>query len=93
MSEEEGEQGEQVQCWLVERDYWDEDVVTLVYATPDGERYFQRQLSGALLVKTDVTAAKEIPVGELEETSPDDRERYATEAQRVAETNDPDDLV
>lgn len=82
-----------VRCWLVERDYWDEDVVTLVYATPDGEQYYQRQLSGALLAKTDVTAATAVPPDELESTSPGDRERYATEAQRVADTHDPDDPI
>ncbi|WP_248515674.1 hypothetical protein [Salinarchaeum laminariae] len=83
----------QVRCWLVERDYWDEDVVTLVYATPDGEQYYQRQLSGALLVKTDVTAATTVEPEELETTSSEDRERYATEAERVAASHDPDDLL
>lgn len=82
-----------VRCWLVERDYWDEDVVTLVYATPDGQRHVTRQLSGALLANTDVTASIDVPAEDLQSTSAEDRERYATEAERVRDRYDPDDVV
>lgn len=84
---------ESVTCWLVERDYWDENVLTLVYATPDGERYHQRQLAGDLIRSLEITAAKEFDPDELEPTADDDRERYATEAERVRENSDPDDEV
>jgi len=85
--------GEQVQCWLVERDYWDEDVVTLVYATPDGERFHQRQLAANLVVGLDVTAAKTFDEDALEPTPAADRERYAAEARRVASAHDPDETL
>lgn len=84
---------EQVRCWLVERDYWDEDVVTLVYATPDGERFHQRQLAANLVVSLEITAAKTFDPDSLEPTPDADRERYATEAARIAESHDPDDPV
>ena len=82
-----------VTCWLVERDFWDEDVVTLVYATPDGEGFHQRQLAGDLLRSIEVTAGKEFPESELERTPAADRDRYATEAQRVRDRHDVDDSV
>lgn len=84
---------EQVRCWLVERDYWDEDVITLVYATPDGERFHQRQLAANLVVGLDVTAAKEFDPEELEATPAADRERYAAEARSVMDAHDPDDVL
>jgi hypothetical protein len=82
---------EQVRCWLVERDYWDEDVITLVYATPDGEQFHQRQLAANLVVGLDVTAAKEFDPGDLESTPAADRERYRSEARRIRDSHDPDD--
>jgi len=84
---------EPIRCWLVERDYWDEDVLTLVYATPDGTRYYQRQLSAGLLGSIEITAATEVPPSELEPTSEADCERYRTEATRVRNTHDPDETV
>ncbi|WP_460918805.1 hypothetical protein [Salinarchaeum chitinilyticum] len=84
---------EQVRCWLVERDYWDEDVVTLVYATPDGERFHQRQLAANLVVSLEITAAKTFDRDDLEPTPAADRERYAAEAERIAESHDPDDPI
>ena len=84
---------ESVRCWLVERDYWDEDVVTLVYATPDGELFHQRQLAANLVFGLDVTAAKEFDREDLESTPEADRERYATEASKVRERHDPDETL
>ncbi|MFA9416329.1 hypothetical protein [Natrinema sp. HArc-T2] len=84
-----------VQCWLVERELGDRDFVTLVYATPDGSRYQQRQRSStALRTGPQVTAAVEIPEEELE-TVPDKetRERYATEVERTADRYDPDEPI
>lgn len=82
-----------VQCWLVERDVWDEDLVTIVYATTDGEYHHQRQLSGGMLYEIDVTAGKEFPREDLEPTPASERERYAAEAQRMAQRHDPTDIV
>jgi hypothetical protein len=83
-----------VRCWLVERDYWDEDLVTLVYATPDGERAHHRQLSSALLQKTDVTAARDVDDADLNPVADaETRERYAAEAERMRDGHDPDDRV
>ena len=38
--------GETVTAWLVEREFYDENLVSAVYATRDGERYLKRQRSG-----------------------------------------------
>jgi len=38
-----------VQCWLVERTFDDRNLVTIVYATPDGSRYQQRERSATSL--------------------------------------------
>jgi len=86
---------ETVRCWLVERSsFGDERMVTLVYATPDGERHLTKQLSTNLLMRKRVTAATDVEPDRLEPvTDDDDRERYATEATRMAETHDPDDEV
>lgn len=85
---------ETVRCWLVEREFWDEDVVTLVYATTDGERHYQRQLSANLVFRLDVTAAMDVDPAELEAVPEEDRrERYAAEAERMATEHDPDDVL
>lgn len=87
-----GEATDAVQCWLVERSFDQRNLVTLVYATPDGERYQQRELSGNALSQIDVTAAREIPADELEEVGDaDTRERYADEVATMREKYDPDD--
>lgn len=83
-----------VRCWLVERDYYDEDLVTLVYATPDGTRHVTQQLSTALLAKKPPTAAKDIEPERLEAvTDEETRSRYATEADRMADRHEPDERV
>jgi hypothetical protein len=85
---------ETVQVWLVERDYNDKGLVTLVYATPDGERAVQQHKSSKMLTEQGVTAATEIDPERLRPVEDDDRrERYATEAARVADRNDPDDEI
>ena len=49
-----------VRVWLVEREYSDEGLLALVYATPDGERYLQSNRSSTMLSRGGVTAAKEV---------------------------------
>ncbi|MFC4548732.1 MULTISPECIES: hypothetical protein [Halorussus] len=85
-----------VRLWLVERTYTDRDLVVLVYATPDGERYLQQERAAAIVRRGDseVTAAIDADPERLKPTEDDEtRERYATEAARMAEQNDPDDAV
>lgn len=85
---------ETVRCWLVERDYFDENVVTLVYATPEGDRHVTQQKSTALLRKQPPTAGMDVDTERLEPVpDPETRERYATEADRVAADHDPDDRI
>ncbi|WP_247003164.1 hypothetical protein [Halosolutus gelatinilyticus] len=84
-----------VQCWLVERSFDQRNLVTLVYATPDGSRYQQRERSStALRSGPTVTAGAEIPESELQPvTDEETRERYADEAERIAEQHAPDDPI
>ncbi|MHB9287741.1 hypothetical protein ACKVMT_11975 [Halobacteriales archaeon Cl-PHB] len=82
------------QVWLVERDYDDKGLVTLVYATPDGQRHVTRERSANMLRSTTVTAADEMNSEKLEPVDdPDLVERYSSEAARMAERHDPDDAV
>lgn len=81
-------------CWLVERDYGDEDLVTLVYATTDGSRQVTRQLSATMLANDSITAAREVPTERLTPVRDEDRRRrYAREARRMADSHDPDEMV
>ena len=81
--------------WLVERTYTDKGLVSLLYATADGERSLHKQRSMNMLRQgADVTAAVEADPEDLE--SVDDaetRERYADEATRMADRHDPDEGV
>ena len=80
--------------WLVERSYSDKGLVTIVYATTDGQRHLRKQLSSNMLARTDVTAAEDVAPDRLTPVDdPDERERYAAEATRMAEQHDPDDPV
>jgi hypothetical protein len=82
-----------VRTWLVERSYDSRNLITLVYATPDGERALTRELSSAMLDRTPVTAARDVDPDDLAPVAEADRERYRTEADRVRENNDPDDEI
>lgn len=83
-----------VRCWLVERTFDDRNLVTLVYATPDGERYNQRELSSNMLDRVDVTAARDVPRDDLEPVEDaDTSDRYADEASRMSAGHDPNDAV
>jgi len=82
-------------AWLVERSYGrGEDIVTLVYATPDGSRTLTKQLSYRLIRGKEITAAREIEADKLETVEDEaDRERYAEEVKRMQERYDPDEEV
>ena len=89
------ESPEAVRCWLVERDHDQRNLVTLTYATPDGERSFTRQGSLETLQRRGgVTAAIEVDPDDLSPVDDLDlRDRYAQEVERVRERHDPDDAI
>jgi hypothetical protein len=84
-----------VQCWLVERSYNDRDLVTLVYATPDGERAITKEIPMTAIAAGNVrvTAAKDVDEADLEPVDDDARERYREEIERVRESHDPDEEI
>jgi hypothetical protein len=83
-----------VRVWLVERSYGDKGLVTLVYATPDGDRHVRMQRSSNMLRNADVTAGTVVESDRLTPITDDaERERYAAEAERMRERHDPDDAV
>jgi hypothetical protein len=86
-----------VRVWLAERTYSDDEqnIVILVYATPDGRRYLRKERSLTSFADVrDTTAALDADPSNLGTT--DDaatRERYAREATRMRDQYDPDDLL
>jgi hypothetical protein len=83
-----------MRCWLVEREFDDKGMVRLVYATPDGSRRLLRERSAAQLGRYEVTAATDVDEERLEPVEETDRrERYAGEADRMADRHDPGDNV
>jgi hypothetical protein len=89
------EEAEDVRVWLVDREVDSRDLVTLTYATPDGERVFERVLALAVLNQGGgVTAARTVDPGRLDAVAAADRrERYAEEAARMADRHAPEDAV
>jgi len=81
--------------WLVEREYDDRNLISFVYATTDGTKQLRKELSATLLQQRSepITAAIEVEADELAPVDPDQQERYATEAQSVAENNEPDEPI
>lgn len=82
---------DEVRVWLVERAFTDKGMVTLVYATPDGERTLVEQRAANQL--EDVTAAKDVDGDRLVPAEDAERARYAAEADRMAGRHDPDERV
>lgn len=86
-----------VRVWLVERTYSDDELnlIILVYATTDGDRYFRKER--ALTSGTDAretTAALEVDPDNLGRVDDEAlREQYATEATRMAREHEPDDAI
>ncbi|SFR43960.1 hypothetical protein SAMN04487947_1459 [Halogeometricum rufum] len=83
--------------WLVERTYSDDEqnIIILVYATPDGSRYLRKERS--LTSFDDVretTAALDVEASSLGDVDdPDQRAQYAEAADRTRERYDPDDAI
>ncbi|SEO60984.1 hypothetical protein SAMN04487948_103478 [Halogranum amylolyticum] len=85
-----------VRLWLVERTYDDRNLITLVYATPDGERMLQKEIAATMMHQrgSAATAAIDVDPDRVSDTPDDEtRERYQTEAERMAESYDPDEEV
>lgn len=87
-----------VRVWLVERTYSDDEqnLIILVYATPDGTRYFrkERALPSFTGVARETTAALDVTADQLGTVEDEEtRERYATEADRMANEYGPDESV
>jgi hypothetical protein len=86
-----------VRVWLVERTYSDDEqnLIILVYATPDGKRYLrkERALTSFSDDRPTEAAIDADPdnLGAVED--PDEREWYAEEASRMRAEHDPDDHV
>lgn len=90
--------GATVRVWLVERTYSDDEqnLIILVYATPDGERYLrkERAITSFTGDRRDTEAALDVDPERL--AAVDDvatRERYEREAGRMMERHGPDDAV
>jgi hypothetical protein len=86
---------ETVQVWLVERGYTNRDLITLVYATPDGERSLRREQAATTLGQgSPITAAREVDPDRLSPvTDGETVERYRTEVERTRDGTDPDDPI
>ena len=89
---------DEIRAWLVERTYSDDEqnLVILVYATRDGERYLrkERALTSFTGPTRDTYAAIDAPAERFGSViDPAERERYAAEAMRMAEGHDPTDTV
>lgn len=83
---------EQTRVWLVERAVDSRDLLTLTYATPDGERALTRTLSAHVV--DEVTAARDVDPADLDPvTDEETRQRYAEEAARMRDRHDPGDVV
>jgi hypothetical protein len=81
--------------WLVERTYDDKGLISLTYATTDGDRVRRIERAPVAVERSGgVTAAVDADDASLAPVEDDDRrERYATEAARMAERHDPDETV
>jgi hypothetical protein len=86
--------GETVTCWLVEREFYDENLVSAIYATPEGDRYLKRQRSGDALFHNPFTAGVRVDADDLVPVEDEETvDRYAREAKRTASDHDPDDAI
>jgi hypothetical protein len=89
---------ESVRVWLVERTYSDDEqnLIILVYATPDGTREFRKERA----LTSFTGPARETPVSLRVDPDnlasvgdPDRIERFAGEAARMADKHDADDTL
>lgn len=83
--------------WLVERTYSDDEqnIIILVYATPDGSKYLRKERSLTSFGDVrDTTAAVDAKAGSLGTVDDDEqREQYAAEVERTREQYAPDEAI
>ena len=86
---------ETIRVWMVERGYTNRDLITLVYATPDGERAVHNERAAATMGGgSGVSAARDIDPDRLEPVAEEETiERYRQEAERTIENYDPDETI
>jgi hypothetical protein len=91
------DEAETTRVWLVERTYSDDEqnVIILVYATPDGSRYYRKERAlVSFSDRRDTTAAVDVSPDSLGRVDdPETRQRYADEVRRLRRQFDPDDAV
>lgn len=77
--------------WLVFREYTDKGMLTLVYATVDGEHKLTKQRA---MHAGDPRAAIDADSADLDPVEdPQDRASYTQEAKRMRNRHDPEDRV
>ena len=80
--------------WLVDREFDSKGLVRLRYATTDGERVHTKELAEQrLMTSGGVTAAVDVTDEQLERTDAENRDRFSTEANRMASDHQPDDTI
>ena len=88
---------ETTRVWLVERTYSDDEqnIIILVYATPDGSQYLRKERSLTSFSDIrDTMAAVETDADHLGSVDDEEtRERYAAEVERTREQYGPNDAV
>ncbi|MDY6764111.1 MAG: hypothetical protein SV377_00220 [Halobacteria archaeon] len=88
---------EKVRVWLVERTYSDDEqnLIILVYATPDGERYLRKERALTSFADSpDTKVALEASPGRLSDVIDEEtRDRYAREVERISSRRDPGDTI
>lgn len=80
--------------WLAHREYGDESLVELVYASPDGSRRLVKHFSAQLLRSKEITAAIDADsekVGTVEDEAT--QQQYSAEVERVRKSHAPDETV
>lgn len=86
-----------VRVWLVERTYSDDEqnLIILTYATTDGERYFrkERALTSFSDVRETTAAVDADPANLGTVDTAALRDQYATEARRMEQKHNPDDVI
>lgn len=86
-----------VRVWLVERTYSDDEqnLIILVYSTPDGTRYHRKERALTSFTQDSGTPASiDVPSEKLSGVDdPETRERYRREAQRMRESHEASDTI
>ncbi len=86
-----------IRVWLVERTYSDDEqnLIILVYATTDGERYLRKERAlTSFSDSRETTAGLDVQPHKLGAVSePAEQTRYAKEATRMAASHEPDDPI